>query len=446
MRTLEDTLVEELSAEPDPEFVADMERRMQLGFPPRRKPRFAAAKARVPKRALRVPRPGWARRARPGWASRLRPPAAAGATAGVMLALLVTVALVDGGAERPRPDGPVAVDVQPEQPAVGPTAEKSRDHGGVAMGAGASEDHGGLAASAGGSGDGGGAARDGGGVETQERLRAPDGQRRANTMKDGRDVVTLESLMPGGTLPAPVPPDGVVAPQPRRGVAPGRRDRVVERSAQLSLAADPGEFDRVADSVFRVAGRRGGFVLRSAFTEDERGGSSGFFELRVPAAQLQRTLDELSRVATVRARTESGNDITGRFVSARDRLRIARAERESLLLRLEQATTGAAAAALRRRLEIVAAEITAVRQQLRRIRDRTQYAAVTVDLIDENAGPKAAAGKTGRAVDDAVESLEDIGAFLIRALGILVPLALAGALGWFAAARARRRARERALA
>lgn len=236
----------------------------------------------------------------------------------------------------------------------------------------------------------------------------------------------------------PVPPDG--------DLAPGRRDRKVERSAQLELAAQAKEFDRVADSVFAIAARHDGFVLSSSFTEGVGGANSGFFDLRVPVGRLTATLNELSRLATVRTRSESANDVTGRFVATHDRLQIARAERKSLLTRLENAATDRAAQAIRQRLEIVAGEINGLRSTLRSMRERTDYAAVSVSLVDKDAGSSATASETDEAVDDAVGSLEDILNFLIRALGILLPLGLAAGVGWLVASRARRRARERALA
>jgi hypothetical protein len=64
--------------------------------------------------------------------------------------------------------------------------------------------------------------------------------------------------------------------------------------------------------------------------------------------------------------------------------------------------------------------------------------------VDEDAD--VVTGETDEAVDDAVGSLEDILNFLIRAAAILLPMALVGGLGWLVASRARRRARERALA
>ena len=268
------------------------------------------------------------------------------------------------------------------------------------------------------------------------------------TAADVQAPAAAESLMtdsagraaePGTALSQPIPP-----PVGGGDIAPGAEIRRIERSAQLTLASNPDEFDSIADAIFRTADRRDGFVLQSSFTQGEEGFSTGFFQLRVPSQELQPALNELSRLATVRARSESGTDVTGSFVSIRDRLRTARALRTSLLRRLELAETDTAAQALRRRLTIVGNRITGLRNQLRGVRERTEYATIVVDLVDEDAG--AVTGETDEALDDAVGSLEDILNFLIRAGAILLPLGLVGLVGWLVASRARRRARERALA
>ena len=350
MKTLEDVL-EEITPQPDPDFVADMEWRLQHGFPG-----AEPARARLPR--ISVPK--------------LRPRAFAAVAASAMLAALVTVSLVGSG-----------------------------------------------------SGGGGGS---GGGAELLPAQSAP--REFAPSVAEGTNDAA------GAALP-PVPP-----PPGHEDVAPRAGERRVERSAQLTLASDTDDFDRLSDSIFRVADRRRGFVLRSSFTEGEV--SSGFFELRVPADELQQALNELSRLATVRARTESGNDVTAPFLSLRDRLRTAQAERRGLLRRLEVAPTETAAAAIRQRLRIVGRRITSLSGQLRAARERTAFAAIVVELVDEEAG--ATTGETDEAIDDAVGSLEDILNFLIRALGILVPVAVTALLVWLGAAYARRRARERTLA
>ena len=361
MKTLEDTL-HEITPAPDPGFVEEMERRMQMGFPPKQPPRFVRPSLALPS---------------------FRRPAFAGAVASALLALVVSLAIVnddDVGRQTTGPDQPIALDAREVAPTEDLVGDSDASGGSVAM-----------------------------------------------------------TPLPTTVLPEPIPP-------PDGDVAPGRRDRKVELTAQLSLAASTDEFDGIADSVFAIAQRRNGFVLHSSFTEAENGASGGFFELRVPAAQLQSTLNELSRLATVRARTESGTDVTGAFVGARDRLQMARAERKSLLTRLENAETDRAAQAIRARLEIVAREIANFRSQLRGMRERTTYAAVSVELVDKDSEPAAAPTETGEAWDDAVGSLEDILNFLIRTLGILVPVTLAAALGWLAVTRGRKRARERTLA
>jgi hypothetical protein len=367
MKTLEDVL-EEITPQPDPDFVADMEWRMQHAFPrPERKTRGIGSS--LPRVALPT----------------LRPRALAGVAASAMLALLVTVSVVGGGSD----------DRPPAQPAFEAFSEDAS----------------------------GGAAAVAEPVPVQ---------------RQGHELPPQTSDTATSTALPPVPPPG------QEDVAPRAPERRVEQTAQMTLAADTDDFDGLADSIFRIADRRRGFVLRSSFTQGEEAASSGFFELRVPAAELQQTLNELSRIATVRSRGESATDVTAPFLSLRDRLRTAQAERKSLLRRLEVAPTETAAAAIRRRLAIVGRRITSLGAQLRAARERTAFATVVVELVDRDNG--AAAGETDEAFDDAVGSLEDILNFIIRALGILIPVAVTALVVWLGAAYARRRARERSLA
>src|SRR5919108_521871 len=83
---------------------------------------------------------------------------------------------------------------------------------------------------------------------------------------------------------------------------------------------------------------------------------------RSVALKLETPVDQMARVA------------------AKDRLRAARAERRSLLRRLEVAATDEEAEAIRRRLDLVAGEINGLRAQLRDLRLRTDYSVVTVTL------------------------------------------------------------------
>ena len=251
----------------------------------------------------------------------------------------------------------------------------------------------------------------------------------------------LEAAPPGDIAPVP-PIDG-------RGFAPGERERRIERSAALTLAAPAERLDTVADRVVRLTDRHEGFVLRSSLSTGDDGTTGGDFELRIPADRLQPALGELSRLGEVRARTQSGQDVTREFVSAEERLEAARAERRSLLRRLERAASDDAAEALRRRLDLNAGEIRGLRAQVRDLRARTSYASVSVTLqaADGDGGSSSPGGDEGLggALDDALESLGDSAEIAIRALGVAIPLGLLAAGGMLAARWFRRRRREAAL-
>lgn len=119
---------------------------------------------------------------------------------------------------------------------------------------------------------------------------------------------------------------------------------------------------------------------------------------------------------------------------------------DPLLRRLERAETDRQARALRRQLDLVSGEIRGLRGQLEALEERTDYARVSVTLTDESSsGATGTPSSTESALDDAVGSLLAAFNFSLRALGVLVPLAVAGGLAWLAFAAVRRRRREAVL-
>ena len=71
-------------------------------------------------------------------------------------------------------------------------------------------------------------------------------------------------------------------PVPDDGFAPGRRERAIERSASLTLAAPADRLDRVADRIATITDRYDGFVLRSSLGTGDEEATGGSFELRIP--------------------------------------------------------------------------------------------------------------------------------------------------------------------
>jgi hypothetical protein len=295
---------------------------------------------------------------------------------------------------------------------------------------------------AGGSGDpglDGGASGGGGGDDDASGSAAPAIVAPEQRPPQSQEFQRAADQAASSSGPAvPLPPDG--------GFAPGQRNRKIERSVGLELEMPVDQMARVAEQVTTVTNRHGGFVLSSSVST---GGDSagGDFELRIPAARLRPALRDLASLADVRTQSQSGRDVTREHVTARDRLESARAERRSLLRRLELAATDEEAEAIRRRLDLVAGEINGLRAQLRGLRLRTDYAVVTVSLLpkdgDQGGG---ASGSFDDALGDAGDLLVGVAGVIVRVLAVGVPLGLIALVGWLAGRAVTRRRRESALA
>jgi hypothetical protein len=231
-----------------------------------------------------------------------------------------------------------------------------------------------------------------------------------------------------------------VASQPA-AAAPGR---VQQLAASVSLAATPAEVQRISDGVARLAVREEGFVEDSHVQVQQHGSSEATLTLRLPSARLAAALAAIGRLAPVSAESQSLQDITSSYDSARQRLGDADAERAALLRALAKATTEAEIDSLRERLAQARGAIARARASLRTVSERASTAEVEVTVLGD-----ARASSEGltlrRGVHDAGRVLTVAAIVLLIAAAVLVPLALA-LVALVGAYRVwRRYARERAL-
>ena len=210
--------------------------------------------------------------------------------------------------------------------------------------------------------------------------------------------------------------------------------RRVERDVQLTIAAPHDKLQQTADGIGTVAESHHGFVSSSHVTTGDSA-SGGTFELRVPQRELQSTIADLSKLGELRSRSESAQDLTAPYGRSQDRLGNALVERRTLKLRRQTP-------AVRARIAELNATVDHLSARLRNLRTRTSYSTVSVTL--EQAKKKHSAG-TGAAFDDAQRILEGMLNFCVRALAVLLPLALLAALAAFGARVMRRRLASRAL-
>jgi hypothetical protein len=306
-----------------------------------------------------------------------------------------------------------------------------------------------IFAAGGPSGPSGGNDDAGGGAGASEQAAGGSGGRGEQTKGETLSALPRESARAGDKAAAS--PDTAVVPLepvPRDGnFAPGQANRKIERAFSLELDVPLDDMARVADQVTAVTNRHGGFVLSSSVNSGREGGG-GDFSLRIPSDRLRPALRDLAGLAPVIRQSQEGRDVTRQHVTAKDRLQAARAERRSLLRRLEEAATDQEAEAIRQQLDLVAGEINGLRAQLRDLRLRTDYAVVNVSLLvagdhDDNGG---VGGSFDDALDDAGGLLVGFAGVLIRIMALAVPLALIALAAWLGTRGLRRRRRESALA
>jgi uncharacterized protein DUF4349 len=382
------------SPAPDKEFAERMRERLAKGFPP--DPSSAVGRGRRAAEHLRGTLSSAAGRLRP----RRLSPALVGGVAALALAVVVGASVLSqtlGGGDR-FAGSSVEPAVQPAAPESVARDEKTFETTKADRASGA------------------GASGAGGELEEQPLSIAPD----------DADVV----------IPEPVPPS------PKQGNALGEQDRRVERSARMTLAAPEKQLAEVGSRIADTVRIHDGFVLSSSLTTGESGSRGGFFELRVPLAELDATLADLSDLGEVRSLTQDEQDVTASFESLEDRLKAELARRKSLLSRLESADTDLQAQAIRRQLRGVNRTINSIRADQRRLDRRTSWAAVSVTL---EKGRGDAGSAITQALEDAVAILETAFGIALRVLAVLLPLAIVGALIWLGARAVRRRRRESAL-
>jgi hypothetical protein len=222
--------------------------------------------------------------------------------------------------------------------------------------------------------------------------------------------------------------------------AAASQQRRVERSIQITLATPGDELQNAADGVGVVAESHRGYVLSSNVNTGEAGEAGGTFVLRVPGRELQATIADLSKLGDLRSRTENSRDMTAPYRNVQGRLGNLLLERRALRVKLADAE-GTNADSIRAQIAALSQEIDALNGRMEELRRRTVYSTVSVTL-EESKDDGAGAGGTGAAWDDSLHTLESLLNFFVRALGVLLPLALMAGVAGLAARTLRRRRRE----
>jgi len=224
------------------------------------------------------------------------------------------------------------------------------------------------------------------------------------------------------------------------------RPRAVEYSAQIVLAAEPGDVAADSREVFEAVHAHDGIVMNSSTREGKAGAAGARFQLLIPSAKLSDALAALSDIDEVRSRHEATADITAPTVHVGELLQDSKARIDSLLGQLEAAETESEREAVEAELRQERRHRARLRAQLQHLQKRADFARVSL-RIETGAAEDSSGGAWGvdDALGDAGKILGTAAAISLVVLAVIAPIALIALLAWLTHRAWVRRERRRVL-
>lgn len=242
-------------------------------------------------------------------------------------------------------------------------------------------------------------------------------------------------------------PDAAAASAPTAPATRPGAHRAVERSAEMTLGADPEDVVEDADKVFAAVHANRGIVLQSSIEEGSAGEAGANFELLIPSRRLGDALAIFSAIDEVRSRQETTADITAPTVSTAELLRESSARIDGLLGQLGEAETDTEREAVEAELRQERRHRSRLRSDLRNLRQRANLSGVSLRIETGSAEASSSGGALGidDALGDAGHVLTVAAAVTLIGLAVLGPIALIALLAWLTYRAWVRRERRRAL-
>ena len=197
------------------------------------------------------------------------------------------------------------------------------------------------------------------------------------------------------------------------------------KTAAISIEVKHGSFEQHAQDVTLIASRHGGFIASSRTSEGKF--LSGTIVVRIPAAQFEAALGELTALGKVTGEQISGQDVTAQFVDLQARLRNWEAQEDVLLRLMTKSRTIEESLKVQRALQDVQLAIEEIRGQLRVLGDQTDLSTITLAMGEKRPVPSAKkASPFVRSWRAAVHGTLAVLTAIIVGFGYMVPVLLIG--------------------
>jgi hypothetical protein len=226
------------------------------------------------------------------------------------------------------------------------------------------------------------------------------------------------------------------AAPPAPDAAPDSIGRDVVRTAQLTV--------QVADPTAATRGVRTAVAAAGGVISEEQVDSTGaWLVVRVPAAGLDRLVDDLAATGTVLGRSGRTEDATEQVVDLDSRVATQQASVTRVRALLAQATSIGDIVSVESELARREADLDSLQRRLATLKDRVALSTLTVELRTASTPAPADPAGFGAGLGAGWSGLKVIGSGLATATGFLLPflplLAVAGAVVWAVRRRAGRR-------
>jgi len=206
----------------------------------------------------------------------------------------------------------------------------------------------------------------------------------------------------------------------------------VQLSARVALQVANGRFDATLDAVTDVAEQAGGHISGQDAQAPSNGEPlrSGQVTFQVPADRFQGVVSDIRRKGTTQNISISGNDVSQQYVDLQARLRNAEAQRNAILALMQDARTVADTIQIQNQLGQVTGQIEQLHGQIDYLDHSIAFSTIAVTIREAAVTGVRDEWGLQTAATQAAHNLVNVLAFLLLAIGTLIPLLLLGAVAW----------------
>jgi len=257
------------------------------------------------------------------------------------------------------------------------------------------------------------ATQNGGSSQTSQAAGQPNGTTRGGGTSDN----------PSATVPSNVP---VLQGPP------------VIRQATLSISVGSGTFGSKLADVRHIVEGEGGYIAGTDASVGPAPDSqssqitTGTVNFMVPAANFDATIDELTKVGTLKGEHITGTDVSAQYVDLNARLANAEAQHQVYLALLAKATNTNDIIAIENQIGQITSQIEQLKGQIKYLDNNTSFSAITVTMT-ESAPPAQAPTNDSwgfaTALNGAAHNFVATINYVVSALGALGPFLVLLGLG-----------------